>query len=133
MAPSLQSDLLVQFWIRSTGILPSDCSLGWKVLDIQLISPGGRITFKASNDHSKWAVSTTGGGLDGAAGWVCVGDINRNEAEEKRGGGTVCLQDATVWKAYRTAALECEMCGGGTSGCDVDVEDARHYQGDMNQ
>lgn len=133
VAPSLQSDLLVQFWIRSVGILPSDCSQGWKVLDIQLISPGGRITFKASNDHSKWAVSTTGGGLDGAAGWVCVGDINRNEAEEKRGGGTVCLQDATVWKAYRTAALECEMCGGGTSGCDVDVEDARHYQGDMNQ
>uniref|UniRef100_A0A8C8FFQ7 Deoxyribonuclease-2-alpha n=1 Tax=Oncorhynchus tshawytscha TaxID=74940 RepID=A0A8C8FFQ7_ONCTS len=103
VAPTLQSDLLVQFWIRSTGILPSDCSLGWKVLDIQLISPGGRITFKASNDHSKWAVSTTGGGVDRAAGWVCVGDINRNEAEEKRGGGTVCLQDATVWKAYRTA------------------------------
>ena len=71
--------------------------------------------------------------MDGAAGWVCVGDINRNEAEEKRGGGTVCLQDATVWKAYRTAALEGEMCGGGTSGCDVDVEDARHYQGDMKQ
>lgn len=112
VAPTLQSDLLVQFWIRSRGILPSDCSLGWKVLDITLISPGQTFAFKTSQDHSKWAVSPGAGG-----GWVCVGDINRNKAEEKRGGGTVCLQDAAVWKAYRTAALECEACGGGTIKC----------------
>lgn len=118
MAPTLQSDLLVQFWIRSTGVLPSDCSLGWKVLDITLISPGQTFAFKASQDHSKWAVSVKPAG-DGAGGWVCVGDINRNEAEEKRGGGTVCLKDPVVWKAYRTAALDCEMCGGGTGKCDV--------------
>lgn len=120
MAPTLQSDLLVQFWIHSTGILPSDCSLGWKVLDITLIHPGQAFTFKASQDHSKWAVSPKAareGLAGGGGGWVCVGDINRNEAEEKRGGGTVCLQDPVVWKAYRTAALECEACGGGTIQC----------------
>uniref|UniRef100_A0A3P9A0W3 Deoxyribonuclease-2-alpha n=1 Tax=Esox lucius TaxID=8010 RepID=A0A3P9A0W3_ESOLU len=119
VAPSLQSNLLVQFWIRSTGILPSNCTLGWKVLNIKVISLGDRVTFGVAKDHSKWAVSTTGGGLDGAAGWVCVGDINRDEAEESRGGGTVCLQDAAVWKAYRTAAVDCEMCDGETSKCDV--------------
>lgn len=48
---------------------------------------------------------------------MCVGDINRNKAEEKRGGGTVCLQDPVVWKAYRTAAAECEPCEGETSQC----------------
>ncbi|XP_054477316.1 deoxyribonuclease-2-alpha isoform X2 [Anoplopoma fimbria] len=117
VAPSLQSDLLVQFWIRSTGILPSDCSLGWKVLDITLINPGQTFTFKASQDHSKWAVSPKAAGSGSGGGWVCVGDINRNQAEEKRGGGTVCLQDPVVWKAYRTAALECEACGGGTIQC----------------
>ncbi|XP_071324784.1 deoxyribonuclease-2-alpha isoform X2 [Trachinotus anak] len=118
VAPALQSDLLVQFWVRSTGILPSDCSLGWKVLDITLINPGQTFTFKASQDHSKWAVSPKAAakGVRGG-GWVCVGDINRNEAEEKRGGGTVCLQDPVVWKAYRTAALQCEACGGGTTQC----------------
>uniref|UniRef100_A0A3B5ANA8 Deoxyribonuclease-2-alpha n=1 Tax=Stegastes partitus TaxID=144197 RepID=A0A3B5ANA8_9TELE len=114
VAPTLQSDLLVQFWIRSTGILPSDCSLGWKVLDITLIHPGQTFSFKASQDHSKWAVSPKAAGQGAGGGWVCVGDINRNEAEEKRGGGTVCLRDPVVWKAYRTAALECEACGGGT-------------------
>ncbi|PWA24979.1 hypothetical protein CCH79_00015469 [Gambusia affinis] len=118
VAPALKSDLLVQFWVRSTGILPSDCSLGWKVLDIKSINPGQTFTFKTTEDHSKWAVSPRAAG-DGSrgGGWVCVGDINRNEAEEQRGGGTVCLQDPTVWKAYRTAALECEACGGGTIQC----------------
>ncbi|KAF3839565.1 hypothetical protein F7725_018282, partial [Dissostichus mawsoni] len=96
------------------GILPSDCSLGWKVLDIKLINPGQTFIFKTSQDHSKWAVSTTAGGAGSGGGWVCVGDINRNQAEEKRGGGTVCLQDPVVWKAYRTAALQCQGCGGAT-------------------
>uniref|UniRef100_UPI003AADF338 deoxyribonuclease-2-alpha n=1 Tax=Centroberyx gerrardi TaxID=166262 RepID=UPI003AADF338 len=133
VAPTLQSDLLVQFWVRSTGILPSDCSLGWKVLDITLLSPGQTFTFKASQDHSKWAVSTQPAGSGaggGAGGWVCVGDINRNEAEEKRGGGTVCLRDPAVWKAYRSAALECEMCRGGTSKCDARLEPRGYYQRD---
>ncbi|KAM7421458.1 hypothetical protein PAMA_015546 [Pampus argenteus] len=117
VAPTLQSDLLVQFWIRSSGVLPSDCSHGWKVLDITLISPGQTFTFKASQDHSKWAVSIEEAGSGVGGGWVCVGDINRNEAEEKRGGGTVCLQDPVVWKAYRMAALECKACGGETAKC----------------
>ncbi|KAF7226575.1 deoxyribonuclease-2-alpha [Nothobranchius furzeri] len=117
VAPTLQSDLLVQFWVRSTGILPSDCSRGWKVLDITLINLGQTFTFKATQDHSKWAVSPKAASRGAKGGWVCVGDINRNEAEERRGGGTVCLQDPVVWKAYRTAALECEACGGGTTEC----------------
>lgn len=118
VAPALKTDLLVQFWVRSTGILPSNCSLGWKVLDIKLIHPGETFTFKATQDHSKWAVSPKAAGWrGGGGGWVCVGDINRNEAEERRGGGTVCLQDPVVWKAYRTAALQCEACGGGTVQC----------------
>lgn len=112
VAPTLQSDLLVQFWVRSTRILPSDCSLGWKVLDITQINPGKTFEFKASRDHSKWAVSTKAASGAGG-GWVCVGDINRNVAEEQRGGGTVCLQDPVVWKAYRTAVIDYADCGGG--------------------
>ncbi|XP_037532641.1 deoxyribonuclease-2-alpha [Nematolebias whitei] len=117
VAPALQSDLLVQFWVRSPGILPSNCSLGWKVLDITLLNPGQTYPFKNTQDHSKWAVSPEAARRGAGGGWVCVGDINRNEAEEKRGGGTVCLQDPVVWKAYRAAALQCEDCGGGTIQC----------------
>lgn len=125
VAPSLQSDLLVQFWIRSSGVLPSDCSQDWRVLNIQLLNPGQTFTFSTSQDHSKWAVSpqAAGHGLGRGAeeraggGWVCVGDINRNEAEEKRGGGTVCQQDPVVWKAYRSTALQCEACEGEGTQC----------------
>lgn len=119
VAPALQSDLLVQFWRRSTGILPSDCASNWKVLNIDLLSPGDRVSYKSTEDHSKWAVSIGGGGGVRGAGWVCVGDINRNMAEEKRGGGTVCKQDAVVWKAYRTAAIKCESCTGEEGECDA--------------
>ncbi|XP_052002259.1 deoxyribonuclease-2-alpha-like [Xyrauchen texanus] len=120
VAPTLQSDLLVQFWRRSTGVLPSDCSPNWKVLNVDLISLGQSITFKATQDHSKWAISTGGSyaGSRTSGMWVCVGDINRDEAEEKRGGGTVCHQHAIVWKAYRSAALQCETCSGEVQACD---------------
>ncbi|KAG5856584.1 deoxyribonuclease-2-alpha [Anguilla rostrata] len=110
VAPALQSDLLVQFWRLSEGILPSDCSANWKVLDIKTISLGETTTFHTTLDHSKWAVSTGRGAQDEAGGWICVGDINRNKAEEKRGGGTVCQRDATVWKAYRNAVQEWYPC-----------------------
>lgn len=113
MAPALQSDLLVQFWNRSTGVRPSDCSLGWKVLDVTQIKLVKRFEFKRSQDHSKWAVSTEAAAPGAGGGWVCVGDINRNVAEEKRGGGTVCQRHPLVWKAYRTAVVDYQDCRGG--------------------
>uniref|UniRef100_A0AAV2MF76 Deoxyribonuclease-2-alpha n=1 Tax=Knipowitschia caucasica TaxID=637954 RepID=A0AAV2MF76_KNICA len=117
VSPSLCSPLLVQFWVRSSGVLPSDCSGDWAVLNVQQLSPGG-VSFPSSRDHSKWAVSPQGQGQgQEPGGWVCVGDINRNQAEEHRGGGTVCVQDPHVWKAYRSAAELCEDCGGHSSTC----------------
>lgn len=115
VAPTLGTPLLVQFWVRSTGVLPSDCSGTWSVLNIQQLSPGQVPSFSTSLDHSKWAASPEGARAGG--GWACVGDINRNEAEERRGGGTVCVQDPRVWKAYRSAALQCQDCGGRTTTC----------------
>lgn len=112
VAPALQTDLLVQFWRRSTGVLESDCSPSYKILNIYMLSPGQHLTFKATEDHSKWAVSVSGS-------WVCVGDINRNEAEERRGGGTVCHQNSVVWKAYRTTALQCDSCSGTVEECET--------------
>ncbi|KAJ8290135.1 hypothetical protein GJAV_G00009110 [Gymnothorax javanicus] len=110
VAPALQSDLLVQFWHQSEGILPSDCSGDWKVLNIKAVSLGETIVFNATADHSKWAITTGSGAQDEAGGWICVGDINRNKAEEKRGGGTVCQKDARVWKAYKNAVKEWYPC-----------------------
>ncbi|KAJ3597978.1 hypothetical protein NHX12_001493 [Muraenolepis orangiensis] len=118
VAPTLQSHLLVQFWVCSQGVLGSNCSGVWKVLNVKLLRPVQTFTYKTSHDHSKWAVSTQAPGSGSGGGWVCVGDINRDKAEEARGGGTVCLQNAAVWKAYRSTALECEDCNRGTT-CDA--------------
>ena len=124
VAPALQSHLLVRFWVCSTGVLPSSCVGPWKVLDVSVVNPGQTFNINASADHSKWAVSTQapgsgrGSGSRGGGGWVCVGDINRNKAEEQRGGGTVCQQNAVVWKAYRSSALYCKDCSNGTT-CDA--------------
>lgn len=135
VAPALQSDLLVQFWLRSRGVLPSDCSLGWKVLNLAQLSPAQRFTYKATKDHSKWAVSpgpspssgamVGGSRAGGTGGWVCVGDINRDEAEEQRGGGTVCHREPAVWKAYRTAAIQCYSCDGHVTPCDAALRGTR--------
>ncbi|KAL2084421.1 hypothetical protein ACEWY4_019939 [Coilia grayii] len=124
VAPALRSDLLVQFWRRVRDVLPSDCTLGWKVLDLAQLSPGQRFTYKSTKDHSKWAVSPGPGsgalgGTVGQGGWVCVGDINRDKAEEQRGGGTVCHREPAVWKAYRTAAVQCYSCDGDIGQCDA--------------
>ncbi|KAK7885876.1 hypothetical protein WMY93_025497 [Mugilogobius chulae] len=113
--PALHSPLLVQFWIHFSGILPSDCSEGWDVLNILQLAPGPTPDpgFRTSVDHSKWAVSPES--AEAGGGWICVGDINRNEAEERRGGGTVCVREPRVWKAYRSAALQCQDCEGALS------------------
>jgi exosome complex RNA-binding protein Rrp4 len=37
---------------------------------------------------------------------VCVGDINRQHGQFKRGGGTYCTQDSQLYNAFRTIITE---------------------------
>ncbi|KAM6216793.1 deoxyribonuclease-2-alpha [Rhynchocyon petersi] len=105
LAEALGSSLQVQFWHNSAGILPSNCSGSQKVLDItQTAFPGpAGPTFNATEDHSKWCVAPKGP-------WTCVGDMNRNQREEHRGGGTLCTQLPTLWKAFQPLVKAWEPC-----------------------
>ncbi|XP_006900893.1 PREDICTED: deoxyribonuclease-2-alpha [Elephantulus edwardii] len=105
LAEALGSDLQVQFWHNSAGILPSNCSGAQEVLDItQTAFPGpGGPTFNATEDHSKWCVAPKGP-------WTCVGDMNRNQREEHRGGGTLCAQLPALWKAFQPLVKAWEPC-----------------------
>ncbi|XP_074836078.1 deoxyribonuclease-2-alpha [Carettochelys insculpta] len=110
LAQVLSSDIYVQFWPNSRGVLPSNCSGHYRVYDVQELgfpSPGP--SFSATVDHSKWCVSTTS-----ALGWACVGDMNRNQAEEQRGGGALCQQDPAVWKSYYTLVQNYSKCQEGS-------------------
>ncbi|XP_062968449.1 deoxyribonuclease-2-alpha [Cynocephalus volans] len=105
LATALGSNLQVQFWQNSPGILPSNCSGTWQVLDVtQIAFPGpAGPTFNATEDHSKWCVA-----LEGP--WTCVGDMNRNLGEEHRGGGTLCTQLPALWKAFQPLVKAWEPC-----------------------
>ncbi|ELV14310.1 Deoxyribonuclease-2-alpha [Tupaia chinensis] len=106
LAAALGSTLQVQFWHNSPGILPSNCSGPQQVLDVtQTAFPGpAGPTFNATEDHSKWCVTPEGP-------WACVGDMNRNVGEQKRGGGTVCAQLPALWKAFQPLVKGWDPCG----------------------
>ncbi|XP_044110031.1 LOW QUALITY PROTEIN: deoxyribonuclease-2-alpha [Neovison vison] len=106
LAEALGNNLQVQFWQNSHGILPSNCSRLQYVFDVtQIAFPGpAGPAFNATEDHSKWCVAP-------AVPWACVGDMNRNLREEKRGGGTLCAQLPALWKAFQPLVKACKPCG----------------------
>jgi deoxyribonuclease-2 len=114
VAPGIGSDLLVETWRRGAGDpLPSNCTYQYKVNNIdkvELTFEDGSAFSKTSawgyiEDHSKWAVTP-----ESNPSVSCIGDINRMASQYKRGGGTVCLFDKTVWQAMRSSIEEVEAC-----------------------
>jgi len=55
-------------------------------------------------DHSKWAVGESGAVF-------CVGDLNRANGQDKRGGATVCIQDASIAAQMRKVVSTEDKCG----------------------
>lgn len=110
---------------KGAGTLKSNCSenLTYHVnnieeLKLDFVQPG--YGFSVHHDHSKWAVTKSNEGFFGiGAGHIansrvqiaCIGDINRQEEQLKRGGGTVCFaNNANVWQAYSGLVDEIQEC-----------------------
>jgi deoxyribonuclease-2 len=101
VGPTLKADMDVETWIRGKipPVLDSDGI--HKTFDVKYIdlSPlGVPWTWPETHDHAKWGITTD-------SDWVCVGDINRMVSQEKRGGGTIAFQDATLWAALSKTDL----------------------------
>lgn len=66
----------------------------------QRVSNIERVQFKnipsyvASIDHSKWAVAEK-------SPWTCIGDINRDETQFRRGSLSLCLYNENVAEQFR--------------------------------
>lgn len=101
----LKSHLCVQFWLNSRGILPSNCSMTYHTYDIQNISFGSALSFSSHIDHSKWCVTWSD-----SPGWACIGDMNRDNEEMQRGGGTLCSSDPIIWKSFKTLVSNYSKC-----------------------
>ncbi|KAG5877853.1 hypothetical protein JTB14_007249 [Gonioctena quinquepunctata] len=107
VAPSLESDLLVETWPNGPGRLQSDCTTKFKVNNVgSIFIDAMNASFKNTHDHSKWSVSSTSSEVY----WTCIGDINRAAHQELRGGGTVCLKDKLLAAKYQKIVATVEEC-----------------------
>ncbi|KAF6205451.1 hypothetical protein GE061_019623 [Apolygus lucorum] len=96
LASSLDTDMYAETWQNEPNPLPASCSISKKVMNIhEIVYKQAEVSFKSSKDHSKWAISASS-----EKPYVCIGDINRALPQEKRGGGTVCMENVELWKAY---------------------------------
>ena len=108
--------LEVQSWLNGWNPLPSSCppqsmyeSLNIRHMYIREAGSGWNTTV----DHSKWAITIPepSSRADGAVTGVCIGDINRMQAQSFRGGGAVCFtNNPTLWQTFRNIVAAIEGC-----------------------
>ncbi|XP_052762823.1 plancitoxin-1-like isoform X2 [Mya arenaria] len=106
LAPSFKDSLRVQTWQNGKGKMDSRCNGAYKVMNIVAMGFDAiGYEFTSTQDHSKWAITDSS-----KLAWVCIGDINRQEPQMKRPGGTVCFQHKVVWKAFNDLVKKIEPC-----------------------
>ena len=105
VAPYYKTPLYVESWLRGDEIGPA-CPPAFKytVLDIDYLNFGTH-EWKETQDHSKWAVSTSS-----KIPLVCFGDINRMTSQYLRGGGTTCFLSASIWAQLYAAVTSHNAC-----------------------
>lgn len=109
LAPDLGSNLLTETWQNGAHKLYSDCTGKYSVFNVKYIEmpfpERTDIDFKETRDHSKWAIT-----YQSDKKWVCIGDINRQEHQMYRAGGTVCFNNDAVWEEFNKIITQHEPC-----------------------
>ncbi len=98
VAPDLKSALIAETWMRP--FQPDFCAginATYTVENAETVHPPSVPSFKYTKDHSKVVLSSTPG-----VNTVCLGDINRDDTQKSRGGGTLCIRDTDMWHAFYT-------------------------------
>jgi deoxyribonuclease-2 len=103
------------FQNNGNGTFPSNCSsdLEYHVMNIEQVEFDFiNVNFSVHNDHSKWVVTAkTETRNDDLNKIACIGDINRQTDQLRRGGGTVCfLNNQNVWNEYHKIVSKIEKC-----------------------
>ncbi|KAE9416408.1 hypothetical protein Angca_008192, partial [Angiostrongylus cantonensis] len=106
VAPGLGTNLAVESWLNGgANDLESVCTERTSVYDVTSVMLPD-ISFNSSMDHSKWAVSDTSGGMN----VICVGDLNRQKSQFRRGGGAVCFRHRNFWNTLHTTVKSVQPC-----------------------
>ena len=107
---------------NGNGTFPSNCSsiLDYHVMNVEKVEfEFLNLSFSVHSDHSKWAVTQlpnhfiddSTDGINQGAQVACIGDINRQEDQLTRAGGTVCfLNNTNVWHGYFKLVRDYEKC-----------------------
>ncbi|KAK6741661.1 hypothetical protein RB195_009498 [Necator americanus] len=105
IAPVLRTPMVVETWRGgSAKDLGTQCHIKQNVYDVNVVSLLGN-SFENSQDHSKWGVSMRSG-----IPAVCIGGINRQVSQFKRGGGAVCIEDRNLWATFIDSVSSYENC-----------------------
>jgi deoxyribonuclease-2 len=99
VAPAAGS-LVMEGWRNGRGNMDASCTRGHYVLDATDVEIAGQ-DWKTSQDHSKWCLSKT---------HFCVGDKNRQEAQMRRGGGTVCITEKSIVTQLQKVPTSTDSC-----------------------
>ena len=101
VGPTLKEDMNVETWIRGKIPPTLDSDGVHKTFDIKFIDLrqlGAPWAWPETRDHAKWGITLNDP-------WICVGDINRMISQERRGGGTIALQNKALWQALKKTDL----------------------------
>lgn len=100
VAPSV-GKLDMEGWRRGGGVWGPACGKA-EVLDITAVSFPDQ-DWPTMSDHSKWAVAQTGSSF-------CVGDLNRADGQDLRGGATVCISSTHFASQMRKVISTTDKC-----------------------
>jgi len=110
IAPGLNDSLRVETWqngpqhLKMPTFCAGDGNYTHDVQNVSVVEMRDGTSWLETQDHSKWGVSTP------FALSACIGDINRQYSQEKRGGGAVCFQDQDHWASFDAIVKEAFLC-----------------------
>jgi deoxyribonuclease-2 len=107
VSPTLNSGLLIESWMDGalSNKMPTFCKPQYKYnnINVRQVALDSTVTWPETKDHSKWAIATD-------AAIFCIGDINRQFSQAKRGGGTVCAQNHNIWASFKSLITNMDSC-----------------------
>jgi len=105
--PYYKSGMYVESWMNGadSNKMPSVCNGKYHTLNVRQVTATSDISWTETKDHSKWAITT-----DNDTNVFCIGDINRQFSQAKRGGGAVCSGIVTIWKSFSSMITKADSC-----------------------
>eukprot|EP01097_Dermamoeba_algensis_P006356 TRINITY_DN3983_c0_g1_i1.p1 TRINITY_DN3983_c0_g1~~TRINITY_DN3983_c0_g1_i1.p1 ORF type:complete len:365 (+),score=30.75 TRINITY_DN3983_c0_g1_i1:120-1214(+) len=98
VSPYFGEALMVETWMRPREASFYPPRSKYEVVNVNSVnfpSLPDSYGWPETSDHSKWAISTFPSG-----GLFCIGDINKQESQTKRGGGTMCALNCNIYSAF---------------------------------